>query len=303
MILWAREREVVDAILRQRENTLFLPGITLDPPFAVTDELHAALEEVDGAFLAMPAQYVRALARDLGRYLAPKAPFVLCAKGFEQASGALLSEVLAETLAHHALAVLTGPTFAKEVAQGLPAAVAVAAKDDDVAKTVARAIGGPVFRPYLSNDPIGAEIGGAVKNVVAIACGIVIGRGLGENARAALLARGLAEMTRLGVAKGGRAETFMGLSGLGDLALTCNSMQSRNMSLGVALGEGKPLDALLAHRRSVAEGVWTAPAVVTLARNLGIEMPIARSVDAILHLGADIDQTVDDLMRRPLKAE
>ncbi len=303
VILWAREREVVDAILRRRENTLFLPGITLDPPFAVTDELRAALEEVDGALLAVPAQHLRGLGRALTRYLGPKAPLVLCAKGFEQKSGSLLSEVLAEMAPHHGVAVLSGPSFAVEVAKGLPAAVVIAAQDDALAETVARAIGRPAFRPYRSNDPIGAEVGGAVKNVVAIACGIVMGRGLGENARAALLARGLAEITRLGVAKGGRAETFMGLSGLGDLALTCNSLQSRNMSLGMALGAGKPLAAVLAERRSVAEGVWTAPAVVTMAHKLGIEMPIAAAVDAILHRGAGIDETIEALMRRPLKAE
>jgi glycerol-3-phosphate dehydrogenase (NAD(P)+) len=185
----------------------------------------------------------------------------------------------------------------------LPTAVTLAARDRALADAVAQALSGRTFRPYASDDPVGVEIGGAVKNVIAIACGIVVGRGLGENARAALLTRGLAEMTRLGVAKGAKAETFMGLSGLGDLALTCGSPQSRNMSLGIAIGQGRTLAEILAERRSVAEGVATSTAVVSLAHRLGVEMPISSAVDAVLHHGADIDKTVASLLSRPLKAE
>jgi glycerol-3-phosphate dehydrogenase (NAD(P)+) len=302
-ILWAREREVVEAILKRRENTLFLPGVPLDPPFAVTDEFHAALEEVEAAILAVPAQYLRALLGQVAHYIPPGAALVLAAKGIEQETGALLSEAITEALPKHPLAILSGPTFAAEVAKGLPTAVTIAARERETAETVAAALGGRTFRPYASDDPVGVEIGGAVKNVIAIACGIVVGRGLGENARAALLTRGLAEMTRLGVAKGARAETFMGLSGLGDLALTCGSPQSRNMSLGVALGQGKALAEILGARRSVAEGVTTAPAVLALAKRLGVEMPISAAVDAVLHHGADIDKTIAALLSRPLKAE
>jgi glycerol-3-phosphate dehydrogenase (NAD(P)+) len=302
-ILWARERDVVDAILKQRENTLFLPGIRLDPPFAVTDEFRAALEEVDSVILAVPAQHLRALLAEMARYIPPGAVLVLAAKGIEQESGALLSEAVGDALPEHPLAILSGPTFAGEVAKGLPTAVTVASRERATAELVAQALGGRGFRPYASDDPIGAEIGGAVKNVIAIACGIVVGRGLGENARAALLTRGLAEMTRLGVAKGAKAETFMGLSGLGDLALTCGSLQSRNMSLGAAVGQGRALKEILAERRSVAEGVWTASAVVALAQKLGVEMPIASAIDAVLHRGADLDATIEALLRRPLKAE
>ena len=302
-ILWAREREVVDSILKRRENALFLPGIALDPPFAVTDEFHAALEEVDAAILAVPAQFLRALLGEIARYVPPGATLVLAAKGIERETGALLSEAIAAALPLHPLAVLSGPTFAAEVAKGLPTAVTVAARKRGVAAAVAEALGARGFRPYASDDPVGVEIGGAVKNVIAIACGIVMGRGLGENARAALLTRGLAEMTRLGLAKGAKAETFMGLSGLGDLALTCGSPQSRNMSLGVAIGEGKSLGEILAARRSIAEGVTTAPAVLALAKKLGVEMPISSAVDAVLHRGADIDATIESLLRRPLKAE
>ena len=302
-ILWAREREVVDSILKQRENTLFLPGIKLDPPVAVTDEFHSALEEVDAVILAVPAQYLRVLLGQVTRYVPPGAVLVLAAKGIEQESGALLSEAVTEALPKHPLAVLSGPTFATEVAKALPTAVTVAARERATADAVARALGGRGFRPYASDDPVGVQVGGAVKNVIAIACGVVIGRGLGENARAALLTRGLAEMTRLGVAKGAKAETFMGLSGLGDLALTCGSPQSRNTSLGIALGQGEALAEILATRHSVAEGVTTAPAVLALAKRLGIDMPISSAVDAVLHRGAKIDATIDALLRRPLKAE
>ena len=302
-ILWAREREVVESILKQRENAAFLPGVRLEPPFAVTEEFHAALEEVEAAILAVPAQYLRALLTEVTRYVPPNAVLVLAAKGIVQETGALLSEAVAEALPKHPLAILSGPTFAAEVAKGLPTAVTVAARERTLAEAVAQALSGRTFRPYASDDPVGVEIGGAVKNVIAIACGIVVGRGLGENARAALLTRGLAEMTRLGLAKGARAETFMGLSGLGDLALTCGSIQSRNMSLGIALGEGKTLAEVLGARRSVAEGVTTAPAVVSLAKRLKVEMPISSAVDAVLHRRADIDKTIAALLSRPLKAE
>lgn len=302
-ILWAREREVVDSIIQKRENAAFLPGIVLEPRFAVTEEIRAAIEEVEAVILAVPAQFLRAMLADVGRYVPPGAVLVLAAKGIERETGALLSETIAAALPKHPLAILSGPSFAAEVAKGLPTAVTVAAREIETADLVAQALGGRTFRPYHSDDPVGVEIGGAVKNVIAIACGVVVGRGLGENARAALLTRGLAEMTRLGVAKGAKAETFMGLSGLGDLALTCGSPQSRNMSLGVALGQGKPLADILAARRSVAEGVTTAPAVLALAKTLGVDMPISAAVDAVLHKGADIDETIAALLARPLKAE
>lgn len=302
-ILWAHEREVVESIVRKRENSAFLPGIALEPRFAVTDEIRAAIEEADAVILAVPAQFLRALLADVARDVPSGAVLVLAAKGIERETGALLSEAVAEALPNHPLAVLSGPSFAAEVAKGLPAAVTVAARPRETADAVAQALSARNFRPYASDDPVGVEIGGAVKNVIAIACGVVVGRGLGENARAALLTRGLAEMTRLGVAKGARAETFMGLSGLGDLALTCGSLQSRNTSLGVALGQGKPLAEILSARRSVAEGVTTAPAVLALAKPLDVDMPICAAVDAVLHKGAGIDETIEALLSRPLKAE
>lgn len=296
VVLWAREREVVDAINRAHENPLFLPGIRLDPAIRATEALD---EPADAILLVVPSQHLRSVAERLDA----RGPVLICAKGIEQTTLRLMTEVAAEAMPKARLAVLSGPTFAAEVARGLPTAVTLAANDLSLGKAFIAALGTRTFRPYLSDDPIGAEIGGAVKNVLAIACGIVVGRKLGDNARAALVTRGLAEMVRLAVAKGGRAETLMGLSGLGDLVLTCTALQSRNFSLGVALGEGKRLADILASRRSIAEGVDSAASVTALARRLGVEMPIAAAVDAILHRGAEIDPTIESLLSRPFRSE
>jgi glycerol-3-phosphate dehydrogenase (NAD(P)+) len=300
--LWAREAEVVDAINGRHENALFLPGVSLHPSIAATGDL-ARIARADALLLVVPAQYIRATARALAAVLPDDTPLVIAAKGIEMGSGATMGEVLAEILPRNPFAVLSGPTFAIEVARGLPTAVTLAARDQALGSDLVAALGTQTFRPYLSDDPVGCEIGGAVKNVLAIACGIVSGRGLGDNARAALITRGLAEMVRLAVAKGGRAETLMGLSGLGDLVLTCTAMQSRNCSLGAALGQGRSLGDVLGERRSVAEGVASAAAVAELAGRLGLDMPIVSAVDAILHRGAAIDAAVAGLLARPFKAE
>jgi glycerol-3-phosphate dehydrogenase (NAD(P)+) len=228
---------------------------------------------------------------------------LLCAKGIETSSLKMMSEVAAEILPASPSAVLSGPTFAAEVARELPTAVTIASGDASLGRAFIGALGSSRFRPYLSQDPIAAEIGGAVKNVLAIACGIVSGRNLGDNARASLITRGLAEMIRLGVAKGGRAETFRGLSGLGDLVLTCSSAQSRNFGLGLALGRGQVLEAALRGSRSVVEGVATAAAIARVAERLGIEMPIAAGVDALLYRGEAVNAVIDQLLRRPYRAE
>jgi glycerol-3-phosphate dehydrogenase (NAD(P)+) len=301
-LLWAREPEVVAAINTRHENTLFLPGAALDPRLGATSELAEAAAR-DLLLLAVPAQHLRAVAGALAPHLKSGTPVVICAKGIEERTGALLSEVVAEALPQAPVALLSGPTFAAEVAAGFPTAITLAASDAALGQRVIRSLGGRAFRPYYSDDVPGAQIGGAVKNVIAIACGIVVGRTLGDNARAALITRGLAEMARLALAKGGRAETLMGLSGLGDLTLTCTSLQSRNHSLGVALGQGKPLADILAARRSVAEGVTSAAAAVALAQRLGIEMPIVAAVDAILHRGAAIDVAIESLLSRPFRSE
>jgi glycerol-3-phosphate dehydrogenase (NAD(P)+) len=302
VILWARETDVVAAINEHHENPLFLPGIAIDPAIAATGEL-AAAASANAVLLAVPAQHLREIAGLLAPFLRPGAAVVICAKGVEEKTGALMSEAAAAVMPGAKLAILSGPTFAGEVARGLPTAVTLATADQALGRAVIAALGTRSFRPYLSDDMVGAEIGGAVKNVLAIACGIVAGRRLGDNARAALITRGLAEMVRLARVKGGRPETLMGLSGLGDLTLTCTGLQSRNHSLGFALGEGKSLAAILGTRRSIAEGVSSAAAVGALARRLGVDMPIVAAVDAILHRAADIDETIAGLLARPFRAE
>jgi len=302
VVIWAREAEVVAAINERHENPLFLPDILLDHDIRATAEL-AEAARADALLLVVPAQHLRAIALSLADHVAKDTPLVICAKGIEQGSGKLMTEVADETLPGRPLAVLSGPTFAGEVARGLPTAVTLACEDAVLGAGLVAGLGSRRFRPYLTDDLVGAEIGGAVKNVLAIACGIVEGRGLGENARAALITRGLAEMARLSAAKGARPATLMGLSGLGDLSLTCNSLQSRNMSLGAAIGAGKSLAEITAERRSVAEGVDSSSAVVELAARLGVEMPICAAVCAILHEGAAVEAAVEALLARPFKPE
>lgn len=300
--LYARRPELNRQLAAARENADYLPGIALSPEIGLPDSLAAALD-AEAVLYAQPAQHFRAFcaaARPLWR---KGAALVLCAKGIEQATGLLLHEIAALDLPGVPVAALSGPSFAIDVARGLPTAVAIAGTDARLTEDLMLALSHGAFRPYGSTDLVGVEVAGAVKNVLAIACGMVMGRGLGDNARAALITRGLAEVTRLALAKGGRAETMMGLAGLGDLVLTCTSPKSRNMSLGMELGGGKSLAQILATRKSVAEGVTTAAAVVTLAQTLGVEMPIAEAVNRILHQGSSLDAEVEALLSRPLKRE
>jgi glycerol-3-phosphate dehydrogenase (NAD(P)+) len=299
--LWAREPEVVASIAARRVNALFLPDVTLDPEIAATTDL-AEAADAEILLLVPPAQHLRTTAAALAAHVPSGRPVVICAKGIERETGALMTEA-ADALRHAAVMVLSGPTFAAEVARGLPTALTLAAADKDAGRTVAGTLSSRTFRPYLTTDVIGTQIGGAVKNVLAIGCGIAEGRRLGANARAALLTRGLAEIVRLAVARGGRAETLMGLSGLGDLVLTASSMQSRNYSLGVALGQGRTLADVLGERRAVTEGVTTAAAVTALAGRIGVDMPIAAAVDRILNHGAAIDDAMRALLERPLREE
>jgi glycerol-3-phosphate dehydrogenase (NAD(P)+) len=302
VVLWAREAEVVAAINAAHENRLFLPGVALDPAIRATEDL-ADLAGRHVIFAVAPAQHLRGVLQHCAQHFSAGTPVVLCAKGIEQGSLKLMTEVLAETLPDAAAAVLSGPSFAAEVARGLPTAITLACPDAELARRLAEAIATPGFRPYVSSDMIGAEAGGAIKNVLAIACGVVEGRGLGRSAHAALVTRGFAELTRLAVALGARAETVAGLCGLGDLVLTCSSPQSRNMSLGLALGRGESLAAALAGKLSVAEGVESAPAVRGLARRLGVETPISDAVAAILAGETDVDAAIAGLLARPLKSE
>lgn len=300
--LWARESEVVEAVNTHHENAAFLPGIALDPVIHATGALEE-LAPADALLMVTPAQHMRTVCAGLAPSLRAGTPVLLCAKGVEQGTHKLLTDVLGEALPQATPAVLSGPSFAAEVARGLPTAVTLACGDESLAAALVAAIGIPTFRPYYSSDLIGAEIGGAVKNVLAIACGIVEGKKLGASARAALTTRGFAEMTRLGLALGARAETLAGLSGLGDLVLTCNSPQSRNMSLGLALGEGKSLAEILSVRAAVTEGVHSATAIVDLAATLKIEMPISQAVASIVTGKADIDEAIAALLTRPFKSE
>jgi glycerol-3-phosphate dehydrogenase (NAD(P)+) len=298
-LLWSREPEVAANIATAHENTLFLPGVPLSKAIRPTTEL-ADLSRCDVWLVVTPAQHMRQVLE-----AAPGCPgaLLLCSKGIEEASGQLLHQVAREACPGASVMVLSGPTFAHEVAAGLPTALTMAAQIEAEAEAVRARLARPAFRIYLSDDLAGAEVGGAVKNVLAIACGVVEGRGLGQNARAALIARGFAEMTRFGLARGARAETLAGLSGLGDLVLTCSSTSSRNFSLGKGLGQGRQAAELMADRRTIAEGAFTAPVLRRLAEAEGVEMPIVAAVDDLLAGRADVDAVLGRLLSRPLKPE
>jgi len=296
--LWAREPEVAGAIRSHRENTRYLPGIRLPDTIAATNE-RTAIAGCDVILDVVPAQHFHESLAGLPR----AKPIVICAKGIEQASGRLLTEVLRETLPDAICAVLSGPSFAADVARGLPTAVTIAAERMEIALRLQATLGHAGFRPYASDDPAGVALGGAAKNVYAIASGMVDGMGLGESARAALIARSFAELSRLGQALGARSETLMGLSGLGDLVLTATSPSSRNFRFGRALGQGHTLAELDAPGHPLAEGVATAPALVKRARAEGVELPIAEAVAAVLAGRLPLDAALLRLMSRPLKPE
>jgi glycerol-3-phosphate dehydrogenase (NAD(P)+) len=302
VVLWAREPEVVEAVNTTHENAAFLKGVPLDPLIRATADL-ADLAGSDLVLAVAPAQHTRSTLAAFAAHVRDGLPILLCSKGVEQGSLKLMTEVLAETVPQAAPAVLSGPSFAGEVARGLPTAVTLACPDPGCAEDLAAAIATPTFRPYFATDMIGAEAGGAVKNVLAIACGIVEGRGLGRSAHAALITRGFSELTRLAVALGGESETVAGLCGLGDLVLTCSSPQSRNMSVGLALGQGQTLEQALSGKLTVAEGVASAPAVRALARKLGVETPICEAVAAILAGDVGVDDAIRGLLSRPLREE
>jgi glycerol-3-phosphate dehydrogenase (NAD(P)+) len=301
-IIWAREAEVVEAINARRENTIFLPGVRLDPEIAATADM-AVARACDAVLFVTPVQFARGALTALSGHVAACAPIALCSKGLETGRGLLLTEILAETAPGLRPAVISGPSFARDVALGAPTAVTLACADAGLGARWIATIGAAHFRPYLSDDVVGAEIGGAVKNVLAIAAGVVAGRGLGESAKAALIARGFAELQRFGVALGARRETMAGLSGLGDLILTATSTQSRNYSLGVELGRGGDLQTILSARRSVAEGAASAGAVVARARTLGVDMPICRATAELVAGARSLDDIIADLLARPFRPE
>ncbi|WP_353203258.1 NAD(P)H-dependent glycerol-3-phosphate dehydrogenase [Sphingomonas sp.] len=298
VLLWAREPEVVASINHAHENSRFLAGIALPASIHATGAL-GDLAGCDALLVVVPAQHVRAV---LAETAVGASPLVLCAKGIEAGTRLLVGEVAHALHPRSPIAVLSGPTFAHEVAAGQPTAVTLACADEALGAALAERLGGPAFRPYASTDVIGAEIGGAVKNVLAIACGVVEGAGLGQNARAALIARGFAEMVRFGLARGARAETLSGLSGLGDLVLTCSSTSSRNFSLGMGLGQGKRAADLLADRLTVAEGAFTAPVLREAAAAARVAMPVVEAVCDLL-AGRDVRSVIDALLARPLTRE
>jgi glycerol-3-phosphate dehydrogenase (NAD(P)+) len=300
VILWMRTVEQADAIAQSRTNERFLPGIRLHDRIRPTADL-AMLAPASAVLLVTPAQTTRAIAGRLAGILPTETPLVLCAKGIERATNAFLCDVVEIIRPGAPVAVLSGPSFADDVARGLPTAVTLACRDGALARTLANTLSGPAFRIYHGTDVRGVEIGAAAKNVLAIACGAVAGRGLGESAKAALIARGFAELLRFAGAYGGRAETLMGLSGLGDLVLTCSSAQSRNFAFGQRLGQGMSSEEAAGGR--LVEGAATAHALITLARARNVDMPVAESVDRVLTGLSSIDEAVDALMNRPVKTE
>ena len=301
VVLYARDAEAVAAINAGRGNPAHLPGIPLDPPIRATTDMSEAAG-CDAVLLVTPAQTTAAVVPEVARRARPGTPLVLCAKGIERATGRLLSDVLAEAAPGFPRAALSGPGFATDVARGLPTAVTIAADDPALADRLAAALAGPTFRPYASSDLTGVEIGGSLKNVLAIACGIVAGRGLGASAQSALIARAFAELTRLGLALGARAETLTGLSGLGDLVLTATNLQSRNFAFGIALGKGE-VSIGAPTSGPLVEGAATAPVAVAMGERHGVELPVCKAVADVLSGRITIDGAIEALLSRPLKRE
>lgn len=300
--LWAYEFETVAEINDHHTNRVYLPGVTIDPAVKATARAQD-LAKADILLLVAPAQFVRMVAQEIAPHLAPGTPVVVCTKGFEEDTGKLMSEVVRSVLPTAAVAVLSGPSFAGEVARDLPVALTLASRDEDLGRRLTAALAHRSFRLYWTDDIIGAQVGGAVKNVLAIAAGIVEGRQLGASAHAALTTRGFAELVRLGTRLGGRFETLTGLSGLGDLILTCSSSQSRNMSLGQALGQGNTLAEVLGARKSITEGVHSCGAVVSIAARLGIEMPICEAVNQIITGSVSVQDAIEAVLARPFRPE
>jgi glycerol-3-phosphate dehydrogenase (NAD(P)+) len=298
--LYARDPAIANEMMKSRTNAARLAGIALASEIVPTSKIGEAAD-TDAILLAVPTEAIRVVAASLASIVRPSVPLIACAKGIEQGTGKFVTEILTESVPLSPSAILSGPSFASDVGKGLPTAVTLAATDERLAATLAGALSSPAFRLYHSTDVRGVEIGGAAKNVLAIAAGIVVGRGLGSSAQAALTTRGFAELVRLGRAYNVRTETLTGLSGLGDLILTCSSPQSRNFALGVAIGRGQPPGE--ARKKSLAEGAFTAPVLVEIARKKGIEMPIAEAVDAVLGGKIQVDIAITALLSRPLRAE
>lgn len=304
--LWAYERDVVDSINEMHENRVFLPGVPLPSSLMATDSLAQVASDCEGLLFVVPSHVARLVLQQLAPILPPSMPVISAAKGIEEETFKLMTQVMEDVLPaalHPTLMVLSGPSFATEVSQGQPTALCLAGRDAALVSTVQAALMTSALRVYVDNDMIGVQLGGALKNVMALAAGVVDGLGLGHNARAALITRGLAEMVRLGHAMGADARTFYGLSGVGDLVLTCTGSLSRNHTVGVRLGKGERLETILGSMQAVAEGVRTARAASGLAHRYGVEMPIVREINAVLFEGKSCRKAVTDLMERDAKPE
>jgi glycerol-3-phosphate dehydrogenase (NAD(P)+) len=307
--LWAHEKEVCESVAARHTNDLFLPGHTIPASVHATNELGEALRDAEIVISVMPSNHCRRLFESMRPFLRPEMLFVSATKGLEDGSLARMTEVIAQVLAAHGgfrprVGAMSGPSFAKEVARGDPTAITIASPDGELTHTVQQSLSDPRFRLYTNQDVVGVELGGSLKNVIAIAAGVCDGLGLGHNSVAALITRGLAEMTRLVVACGGQRETMSGLAGLGDLVLTCTGGLSRNRSVGVDLGRGRQLSDIIAGMHGmVAEGVLTTSAAVGLAKSRGVEMPIAEKMHAILHDGKSPPEAIHELMTRSAKSE
>lgn len=303
VIMWTRNENVFESVAQTRMNNPYLPDVFIDPDIRITTHMND-LCNCDMILLVVPSQSVRATCIALSDLISPDMPIVLCTKGIERGSLALMSEVVDTILPNNPLAILSGPNFAREAADGLPTATTLASRDQKLAEKMIYALGATHFRPYYSDDIIGVQVGGAVKNVIAIASGICTGRGLGENARAALISRGIAEMCRLAKVKGGREDTLMGLSGFGDLILTAGSSKSRNMAFGMAIGAGKrPAELMPGNKMGLTEGVFTTESVYQLSQRFGVSMPICRTVHEILEEKLEVHDGILQLLQRPFAAE
>ena len=300
--LWAREDNVVKSINTSNTNDLYLPNIKLSELISAHNDFSGVLN-CDLMLMVTPAQFMRSILNDIKDNLHETIPIVLCSKGIETKTLNLMSEIAEAIIPNNPLAVLSGPSFAIDVVNNKPTAVTLACKDPNIGKNIADSISLPEFRPYLSEDVIGAQIGGATKNVIAIAAGVVQGQNLGDSARAAIIARGYSEINRLAVALGGQEETLSGLSGMGDLLLTCNSVTSRNFSLGIKLGQGLSTEEATNNLSSVAEGMYSAKAIDKLSNKLGIEMPITNAVNDLIEKNRSVDKIIDNLLSRPIKKE
>ena len=300
--LWARENDVVNSINTSNTNDLYLPNIKLSELISAHNDLSNVLE-CDLMLMVTPAQFMRSVLDNIKDNLHETIPIVLCSKGIETKTLNLMSEIAEAIIPNNPLAILSGPSFAIDVVNNKPTAVTLACKDPDVGKNIADRISLPTFRPYLSEDVIGAQVGGATKNVIAIAAGVVEGQNLGESARAATITRGYSEINRLAVALGGQEKTLSGLSGIGDLLLTCSSITSRNFSLGIKLGQGLSKEEATNNLSSVAEGMYSAKAIDKLSNKLGIEMPITNAVNDLIEKNRSVDEIIDNLLSRPIKKE